>query len=157
MGEKRGDVIYAAFLLLNNGGGIAVKKIWITIIVSMLETEGDSQNKEDCTYDNVIYDTAFSLEKKGCLRSRYNAYIMFSESEKKFVFCSRLTAGKGTNRYYEGTYEGNVGEAIILHTENDSKLDGVNLDFSGGKMYYDDDEYTSTDVTTVISKAELYR
>lgn len=50
-----------------------------------------------------------------------------------------------------------VGEAIILHTENDSKLDGVNLDFSGGKMYYDDDEYTSTDVTTVISKAELYR
>ena len=94
MGEKRGDVIYAAFLLLNNGGGIAVKKIWIT---------------------------------------------------------------KGTNRYYEGTYEGNVGEAIILHTENDSKLDGVNLDFSGGKMYYDDDEYTSTDVTIVISKAELYR
>ena len=68
-----------------------------------------------------------------------------------------FTAGKGTNRYYEGTYEGNVGEAIILHTENDSKLDGVNLDFSGGKMYYDDDEYTSTDVTTVISKAELYR
>ena len=50
-----------------------------------------------------------------------------------------------------------VGEAIILHTENDSKLDGVNLDFSGGKMYYDDDEYTSTDVTIVISKAELYR
>lgn len=50
-----------------------------------------------------------------------------------------------------------VEEAIILHTENDSKLDGVNLDFSGGKMYYDDDEYTSTDVTTVISKAELYR
>lgn len=50
-----------------------------------------------------------------------------------------------------------VGEAIILHTENDSKLDGVNLDFSGGKMYYDDDEYTSADVTTVISKAELYR
>lgn len=50
-----------------------------------------------------------------------------------------------------------VGEAIIPHTENDSKLDGVNLDFSGGKMYYDDDEYTSTDVTTVISKAELYR
>lgn len=50
-----------------------------------------------------------------------------------------------------------VGEAIILHTENDSKLDGVNLDFSGGKIYYDDDEYTSTDVTTVISKAELYR
>lgn len=82
---------------------------------------------------------------------------MFSESEKKFVFCSRLTAGEGTNRYYEGTYEGNVGEAIILHTESDSKLDGVNLDFSGGKMYYDDDEYTSTDVTTVISKAELYR
>ena len=50
-----------------------------------------------------------------------------------------------------------VGEAIILRTESDSKLDGVNLDFSGGKMYYDDDEYTSTDVTTVISKAELYR
>ena len=50
-----------------------------------------------------------------------------------------------------------VGESIILHTESDSKLDGVNLDFSGGKMYYDDDEYTSTDVTTVISKAELYR
>lgn len=50
-----------------------------------------------------------------------------------------------------------VGEAIILHTENDSKLDGVNLDFSGGKMYYDDDEYTSIDVTIVISKAELYR
>lgn len=50
-----------------------------------------------------------------------------------------------------------VGEAIILHTENDSKLDGVNLDFSGGKIYYDDDKYTSTDVTTVISKAELYR
>lgn len=50
-----------------------------------------------------------------------------------------------------------VGEAIILHTENDLKLDGVNLDFSGGKMYYDDDEYTSTDVTIVISKAELYR
>lgn len=50
-----------------------------------------------------------------------------------------------------------VGEAIILHTENDSKLDGVNFDFSGGKMYYDDDEYTSTDVTTVISKAKLYR
>lgn len=50
-----------------------------------------------------------------------------------------------------------VGEAIILHTESDSKLDGVNFDFSGGKMYYDDDEYTSTDVTTVISKAELYR
>lgn len=50
-----------------------------------------------------------------------------------------------------------VGEAIILHTENDSKLDGVNLDFSGGKIYYDDDEYTSTDVTMVISKAELYR
>lgn len=50
-----------------------------------------------------------------------------------------------------------VGEAIILHTENDSKLDGVNLDFSGGKIYYDDDEYTSTDVTIVISKAELYR
>lgn len=50
-----------------------------------------------------------------------------------------------------------VGEAILLHTENDSKLDGVNLDFSGGKMYYDDDEYTSTDVTIVISKAELYR
>ena len=149
-------------------GEIVVKKIWTIIIailtvaaltgcVSMLETEGDSQNKEDCTYDNVIYDTAFSLEKKDGLRSRYYAYIMFSESEKKFVFCSRLTAGEGTNRYYEGTYEGNVGEAIILHTENDSKLDGVNLDFSGGKMYYDDDEYTSTDVTTVISKAELYR
>ena len=50
-----------------------------------------------------------------------------------------------------------VGEAIILRTESDSKLDGVNLDFSGGKIYYDDDEYTSTDVTTVISKAELYR
>ncbi len=50
-----------------------------------------------------------------------------------------------------------VREAIILRTESDSKLDGVNLDFSGGKMYYDDDEYTSTDVTTVISKAELYR
>lgn len=50
-----------------------------------------------------------------------------------------------------------VGEAIILHTENDSKLNGVNLDFSGGKIYYDDDKYTSTDVTTVISKAELYR
>lgn len=50
-----------------------------------------------------------------------------------------------------------VGEAIILHTENDSKLDGVNLDFSGGKIYYDDDKYTSTDVTIVISKAELYR
>ena len=32
-----------------------------------------------------------------------------------------------------------VGEAIILHTERDSKLDGVNLDFSGGKIYYDDD------------------
>lgn len=50
-----------------------------------------------------------------------------------------------------------VGEAIILRTESDSKLDGVNLDFSGGKIYYDDDEYTSTDVTIVISKAELYR
>ena len=50
-----------------------------------------------------------------------------------------------------------VGEAIILYTESDSKLDGVNLDFSGGKIYYDDDEYTSTDVTIVISKAELYR
>ena len=50
-----------------------------------------------------------------------------------------------------------VGETIILHTESDSKLDGVNLDFSGGKIYYDDDEYTSTDVTIVISKAELYR
>lgn len=50
-----------------------------------------------------------------------------------------------------------VGEAIILHTESDSKSDGVNLDFSGGKMYYDDDKYTSTDVTIVISKAELYR
>ena len=50
-----------------------------------------------------------------------------------------------------------VGEAIILRTESDSKLDGVNLDFSGGKIYYDDDEYTSPDVTIVISKAELYR
>lgn len=50
-----------------------------------------------------------------------------------------------------------VEEAIILRTESDSKLDGVNLDFSGGKIYYDDDEYTSTDVTIVISKAELYR
>ena len=50
-----------------------------------------------------------------------------------------------------------VREAIILRTESDSKLDGVNLDFSGGKIYYDDDENTSTDVTIVISKAELYR
>lgn len=50
-----------------------------------------------------------------------------------------------------------VREAIILRTESDSKLDGVNLDFSGGKIYYDGDEYTSTDVTIVISKAELYR
>ena len=116
--------------------------------------EVDDSDKR--TFRGTVYDVAYSRKEKSGLRSRVYYHYLFSESDKKVLYCYRYTAGNGSSKVVEGTYEGSLDDRVVIKYKPEDE--GWLFIFEDSYMKSEDGEdiYSKSDVKRAIYDAELW-
>ena len=133
---------------------IIISLILLCITVSGCNVEVD--DSEERTYKGTVYDVAYSANKKDGLRSKAYYRILISENEKKIIRCVHLTAGNGSTRITEGTYEGTLDEKIEVKFNSQDNIQV--FVFEGNIMKTADGSsfYSKTDIKSAVYDVSLW-
>ena len=143
---------------------IYLKRIFLTIFVLLVMgiafsgcnfSIPDVDDSEERTYEDTVYEVAYSASKKDGLRAKVYYRFLFDETDKKVLRCIHLTAGNGRTTILKGTYEGELSEQIKI--QFDSGVEEI-YKFENEHMVSEDgnESYSKTSVPSAINDIVLW-
>lgn len=130
--------------------------IFVLNLIGGNSNESNTNDIESRIYGDTFYDIAYSFSKPDGLRCRAYYYLLFNESDNKVIKCIHLSAGSGKTTISRGTFEGTIGENIVVSIGSKSTVysftdSSKTLQSEDGKQVY-----SLTDVSSAISKLNLW-